>query len=244
MKKLIKTLNSIESDKSSGSSAMVDALVDSLIEIVPLMKHSQMPEIVGRLSKLAHDKPHFAVFLHLYQVLQASEHWSADLNQYRKKYNDIDERIGAAFISSLSRGPKKFLLHSNSKTVLHAFKKLRGKADIRIFQTKSLPGKEGLVQARLLRQLGYEVTVVNDNPPASVLNQIDYLVTGADLILDDQFINKSGTKLLAYQLNKLNKLYYVLADPRKMATVSPSLLPPAFEYVPRNLVSAVITGDS
>jgi translation initiation factor eIF-2B subunit alpha len=134
-------------------------------------------------------------------------------------------------------------VHSNSSTIVNAFQELPlTESSFKIYQTESNPAKEGLIQGESLRRIGFDVTIIEDNPTPALLNQIDFLVTGADLILETEFINKMGTRRIAEHINERQKPYIVVADPRKFSIDRPTNIPNIFEFIPRNRITILISG--
>ena len=245
MDTLHKIFNAVENDKWSGSQTLSDTLIYSLILYYPQLSPLEKEQIGERLLKLVNQKNYFALFNHLATTLAVSDDWSQTLKEYQAAYKNVNQNITDQFIEVIHYEPKTFLLHSNSGTVTAVFKHLAaGGYKASIFQTRSSPDNEGLVQSKKLQEFGFIVTEVDDAPPDTLFNQIDILVTGVDLILPLEFINKKGTRFLAEKIYSLGKPYFVLADPRKFSNTFPSTpLPPTFECIPRNLITTIITGN-
>jgi translation initiation factor 2B subunit (eIF-2B alpha/beta/delta family) len=239
-------IHTIETDASSGSTELINRLIDGLLNLGPLLAPVDKALACEKILTLAAAKPFFAVLTHFALTLSnTNENWDALLEQYKSRFKTLTESIAYQFIQETRPHLKTFLLHSHSSTIVSVFKEIVARQmQPRIFQTTSAPGEEGLLQAQKLDRLSLDVQLVDTNPSPEILAAVDYFVTGADLILEDEFINKTGTKAIAEKIKSLNKFYIVLADPRKLLAIRPSSLPMAFEYVPNNLVTRFITGQN
>ena len=242
MKEFKKILSEIENDKLSGSNTLADQLIGSLALIAPQLNTREKREIISGIDELVKKKPFFGTIHHFLSTLQSNYNWPEVIHQYKSSILEADRNIARQFSSKVKDTCKTFLLHSNSKTVVSAFEELYlSTPEFKIFQTQALPDKEGIIQAKLLMQLGLDVAIIEDDPPTTILEQTDILVTGADLIMETEFINKAGTRLLAEKIRAHGKPFIVLADQRKFTSAKSKTLPSTFEFIPIGLISELIT---
>ena len=242
MKEFKAILSEIENDNLSGSNTLADKLINILSTIATQLKSNDRQDIISGINSFVRKKPFFGSIRHLLLKLESNDNWAEALLEYKYVNEIASQSIAQQFKSLIKHGLKTFLLHSNSKTVDTAFRELFSVGpDFKIFQTESNPKKEGIIQGNRLKDTGFDVTIVEDDPSISILEQVDFLVTGADLILENEFINKTGTRLLALKILALRKSFIVLADQRKFASVKPNSVPATFEFIPRNLITTLIS---
>jgi len=113
---------------------------------------------------------------------------------------------------------------------------------------ESTPGREGLEMARYLRGRGLLATTFPDSAISYAVRACDIVVVGADAVLKDSFINKTGTLPLALTAKHFSKDFYVASPSYKFAEVefeeitelsfSDDML---FEFIPASLVTKFIT---
>ena len=88
--------------------------------------------------------------------------------------------------------------------------------DCRVVQTYSSPSGEGADQAEKLSALGFNVTLMHEDAISRWIDTTDFAIFGSDLILEDKFLNKTGTFPLIMMLSHFQKPVYVLAENRKV----------------------------
>ncbi len=113
---------------------------------------------------------------------------------------------------------------------------------------ESTPGREGLEMARFLRGRGLLATTFPDSAISYAVKACDLVVVGADAVLEDAFINKTGTLPLALTAKHISKDFYVACPSYKFAEVDfeevvdlsfgDEML---FELIPKNLVTEFVT---
>ncbi len=84
---------------------------------------------------------------------------------------------------------------------------------------ESSPSKEGVEMARYLKGRGVSVTVFPDSAVSYALKACDLVVVGADAVMKDGFINKTGTLPLALAARHLGKEFYVASPKYKFFEV-------------------------
>jgi len=154
--------------------------------------------------------------------------------------------------------------HSTNVTNALIYAKKKGK-NFEIYNTETRPLFQGRKTARELRKAGIKVTMFIDSALGVALSKeqgtkkADKIFLGADALLKKGIINKIGSELVA-QVAKNNKIpVYIVADSwkftkqkvpreqRKLAEVWDTALKnikvknPAFEFVPKKYIKAVIS---
>lgn len=112
------------------------------------------------------------------------------------------------------------LTHSYSNTVYKTLEIAAGIGkDLRICVTESRPGGEGRLLSKHLAALGPNVTLITDSAAAAVLQNIDFVLIGADSVLaDGSLINKVGTKAIAMAAHLGGIPFYVACETTKFST--------------------------
>jgi translation initiation factor 2B subunit (eIF-2B alpha/beta/delta family) len=165
---------------------------------------------------------------------------------YRKQWTDVNKMIAANVFREIKFKDKTVLLFSNSSTVTALFQAMaKRKVFPMLLQCESVPGKEGLIQAKNLRMMGYKVRVIKDDEIGKHIKKIDFTVLGCDGYNDMLFVNKTGTFNLVKKLNLSYKPVYVLSESRKYtkgglkyANICEDTL---FEQIPLKRITKMIT---
>jgi translation initiation factor 2B subunit (eIF-2B alpha/beta/delta family) len=168
------------------------------------------------------------------------------ISDYRKQWENVNDRITANALKEIKFKGKTVLLFSNSSTVPGLFHSLAERNLFpHIIQCTSVPGKEGLVQAKALKEMGYKVRVIKDDGINKHIHKIDFAVLGCDGYNEILFVNKCGTFELVKQMNINEKPVYVLSESRKYtkdglkyANLTEETL---FEQIPLKRITKMIT---
>ncbi len=134
----------------------------------------------------------------------------------RKKYEDMaiaNEKvveIGAEWVEN----DATILTYSRSSTVVKMLERCRDKR-IKIICSESRPRYEG---RRFAQELGkiFPVIITTDAALAHFLDEIDFVLIGADAVLENHVVNKAGTFPLAAAARERKKPVYVAATSYKM----------------------------
>ena len=218
----------IRKDHQSGSGTLQEHLMDFLLTYLidaPDFTEKEVKELDSMLTWFRNEMKDFAIISHftghlISQLPDGDGLSSADLYDiilaYRIKWQHVNERIIKKFLEKVSLYDKEILLHSQSSVVLDLFRHFsKGKHSATLIQTESRPMLEGRTQAKYLAGLGYEVLFVTDTGFSSLLHETDMVILGADRILPDIFINKTGSHAIASLSRRHGVPVYVLADSRK-----------------------------
>ena len=138
------------------------------------------------------------------------------IESYRSDWDRVDQNIADRAASILDVKSKTLLVHSHSRTLKTFFEFLaESQIYVPVFQTESRPLMEGRIQARILDRLGHRVTLITDAQAASAFRGADLVLSGADAVYKDGFVNKVGTMNLAILAHHFSTPLYVLFDSRK-----------------------------
>ncbi len=117
-----------------------------------------------------------------------------------------------------------------------------------VIALESTPGREGRELARFLRGRGLLATTFPDSAMSYAVKACDVVVVGADAVLEDAFINKTGTLPLALMSKLLSKDFYVACPSYKFEKVDFEEITDSsfreemlFEYIPKDLVKEFVT---
>ncbi len=215
---LISKLLKIADDRSSGSLDLVFGIFDAFESVRNLvLKEDDILKILERLSVLEKKQSGFvSVFNVISEIknrLEDTDNLFSYINNTRLYYNNLSNKQTEIFLTT-GLTPRNILVHSNSRSVKYFLLALRNSgADIRkIYQTVSLPGGEGEVQARFLGQKNFNIELIDDDDVTDAVSHIDIAFFGADLVLHDGFINKAKTATICKIFQTAGVPVFVLAD--------------------------------
>ncbi len=211
-------------DNFSGSGAILDAIQKPLSSFPP-EQTLDIPDILTQLDELEQTFPHFAL---LYHFLTALRHFLSTKNrlqgialkqfieQYRKKWENTQQKAAENFLMHVDVSGKSILLHSNSSAIRQLFSQMASQGLFpEIWQTVSSPVNEGILQAVFLEKLGFRVHLFHEDSISLFVRQMDFALFGADVWWDEFFLNKTGTFPLTLVFRHFHKPVYVLAEWRK-----------------------------
>jgi translation initiation factor 2B subunit (eIF-2B alpha/beta/delta family) len=200
--------------------------LDRLLELAENRGEIDTEELSEELEILTGQFPHFGLLIHFVNDLEKRLEdtyllTGSELDElvcnYRLEWKDTQDRASEELIKAVEFNGKNILLHSNSSALQNLFGKL--KKEVRkpvIWQTYSSPAGEGRVQADLLSEMGFEVNLFHEDAFGRFAGEIDFAVFGADIVVEDRFMNKTGTFPLALMCRHFNKEVYLLAERRKV----------------------------
>ncbi|KAL1506819.1 hypothetical protein ABEB36_006109 [Hypothenemus hampei] len=139
--------------------------------------------------------------------------------------HNLDEARGkiVKFSSKFILDGSKVLTHSRSRVVLQtlyqAFK--QGKR-FEVFITISSPDNSGKIMYKELTTAGIPCTLILDSAIGYVMEQIDFIMVGAEGVLESGgIVNKVGTYTMAVCAKEMKKPFYVLAESFKFSRLFP-----------------------
>jgi len=126
--------------------------------------------------------------------------------------------IGSKRISSHSR----VLTHCHSSTVTNML--LKAKLDGKTFEvvcTESRPVFQGRITAKEMLDSGIKTTMIVDSAVRHFINEVDFVVVGADAITSEgNIINKIGTSIVALAAKEARTPFYVATELLKFDPVT------------------------
>ena len=92
-----------------------------------------------------------------------------------------------------------------------------------VYVTESCPDKSGLLlKEELLKYPGISVTVILDSSVGSVMEKIDFVLMGAEGVVESGgIINKIGTSTIGICAKMLNKPVYIAVESYKFVRLYP-----------------------
>jgi ribose 1,5-bisphosphate isomerase len=111
------------------------------------------------------------------------------------------------------------LTHCNSMAALSIIEKAHqsGK-DIKVIATESRPRWQGRLTVGMLEEMGVETEMIVDSAVRSVMNEVDLVVVGADVItVNGSLVNKIGTAQIALCAHEARKSFMVAAETYKFS---------------------------
>ena len=199
----------------------------------------------------------------LQNVLERAE--KEDYKKILRHFDEAQEKINGAVIKIIKNNDVIFThCHSTnvSNALIHAKKK--GKK-FEVYNTETRPLFQGRKTAKELRKAGIKVTMFVDSALGVALSReqgtkkASKVFIGADALTKKGVINKVGSEVIA-QIAKVNKIpFYVIADSWKFskknipieqrklnevwdkAPKNIKIKNPAFEFVPKKLITGIIS---
>ena len=139
----------------------------------------------------------------------------ADMSMHARSY--IAD-IGHSFISEEST----VLIHGNSRVAKALVLKAARSKQFNVIVTEGRPGGDGVEAARTFIKAGIPTRMVLDSAVASVIDQVDLCLCGAEGVMENGgIVNKTGTYQVAIVAKALNKPFYVAVESYKFARMYP-----------------------
>ncbi|HDR91331.1 MAG TPA: hypothetical protein ENN75_03675 [candidate division Zixibacteria bacterium] len=269
MEKFNLLLAKLTDDETSGAEQLVPIALDVISAILEEDDSTEMRRMLNTaISAIRENLPEMMA---LRRIANAIENLPEDnlrenleelIFDLREKRTRETSSV-AQLASSLVRENSTVATISQSSTVLQSFFRAKESGlDFHVIVPVGDPAKEGLITAKKLANHEIDVTLIPDAAMAIAASRADLVLSGADAITREFFINKLGTTMLAIASRHYGVPFYVCARrvkfvhqenlPRRLRTISPSELnPPKSEYItagaplfektPLSLVTGVIT---
>ncbi len=216
-------LKSICEDKTSGSSILSKKLIEILKE--KSLKVKSKKDFLNFLADFKNGlEKHHPLLFQLHNITEIVLKSISDceiksildeIKRIEKDFNEAGDEIARNFLILLNeKGYNKFSLAtlSYSGTVLNSLARAR-RGISRVYVFHSCPNCEGEKMARLVANLGLNVSLVNDFGLDYVLNKVDLVVSGCDAVFrSGDVINKAGTSAIFKIAKNLGKETIVLFD--------------------------------
>jgi len=128
------------------------------------------------------------------------------------------ERIGAIGSRRIRDGDT-VLTHCNSMAAISVISAAhRSGKKIRVIATESRPRFQGITTIGMLDRLGIETELIVDSAVRSVMNEVDLVVVGADVITaNGTLVNKIGTAQIALAAHEARTSFMVAAETYKFS---------------------------
>ena len=217
--------NDIIADNESGSGTILRKVQTRLIEFGENKSDISIYLLHGEVQSLLNQFSQFGLLIHFLGAFKrflvkekiAGNQLSSFINTYQEKWRNVQNQASLKMISEIDFIEKQVLVHSNSSAIHNLFYQLKSlQPKPVVWQTYSSPAGEGRLQAEIISDLGCQVNLIHEDAISKFINQIDFAIFGADIILEDQFLNKTGTFPISLMFNHFNKPVYVLAETRKV----------------------------
>ncbi|MBN2175025.1 MAG: hypothetical protein JW731_12905 [Bacteroidales bacterium] len=216
-------IDTIISDNQSGSTAILDQIIESLLNYQNWKSLNVPVEVRHEMKRLFDKFSNFSVVFHFinsfFNELRKNDRVEPVIRfvkDYKSQWESNLEKACEQITREIDFNSKSVLLHSNSSAIHRLFKYLqKNHVNPQVFQTASPPVVEGKVQADVLYKMDFSVTFIQEAAVENFIREIDFAVFGADLVTEDFFINKAGTFPLALTLKYFQKPLYVFSDTRK-----------------------------
>jgi len=212
-------LNKILSDKTSGSSEIVNKINNLFITNV-----NELAFIKKSITILKANLDHFAAvnsyLKKLSKILKLKNQQliddflnsftTEDLNNFDIIFNKLYKKN--YWINSI-------ITISNSRTIFEILKLWKIENNkLKVVITESRPANEGKILAKELLNFGMNIELISDAMSALYVPKVDAALIGADEILKNgNVINKVGSKSLALLCKENKKSFYVLTTKSKFS---------------------------
>ncbi|MFW5699318.1 MAG: hypothetical protein ACOCXS_00275 [Bacteroidota bacterium] len=220
----------IFNDNTSGSASVLIQVQNRLIEFAQNKETIGISFLKDELEKVQGTFPQFAAMRHFIKSLEdelitnTNESLSSDAlisftQNYKTSWKEYQAALVDTMINEIDFNEKNILLHSMSSSVIVLFDRLSS-SDMTpvLYHTETRPAFEGRIEATILSNMGFKTNLITDAFSTRLINKIDFMVFGADVVFADSFINKAGTMALTLLAKHFKKPIYVIADKRKMVT--------------------------
>jgi hypothetical protein len=135
---------------------------------------------------------------------------------YARQWSDIPLRVARQLLSVRDWGNARVLLHSHSGMLLSAIEHVHAAAPgIRFWQTRSIPGEEGVIQHHRLRDQGINCELINDADVPQLASSLEAAWLGVDQFDAQCFVNKLGSQPITRAMTGAAVPVFVLGDSRK-----------------------------
>lgn len=142
--------------------------------------------------------------------------------------SDNKDRVSENGASLIENG-YTVMTYSNSSTIIETLKKANddGK-EFDVILSEARPVREGILMAKILRDIGISVTVVADSALFQEMEDVNIVMVGADSLSPQYLINKIGTRGLAAQARMVGKDMIAVAGSEK-------IIPPGIDNYRKDL---------
>ncbi len=217
-------------DNTSGSGDIVIQVQETLLDQMKSNRLISLQDLHSGFQQLRSRFPQFGILIHFLKSFDEAFRGKLEIKYpelrsfitgYRGRWANVQQNVIKQFCDEVDLAGKTVLLHSNSSTIHHLFEQTVVQIQApSVYQTLSSPANEGLIQAKALSKMGFNVRLFHEDALSKYISYIDLAILGADLILDDLFLNKIGSFPIALLCQYFGKPVYVIADRRKKFTAN------------------------
>jgi len=218
--KVLKSIDSIESDNTSGSITLAKKSTETFLLLSE--ENCSFDQIINTARSLLNAQPTMASIFNLCNNLlfnikkNNKEYYSENVNNYCKKFLlDLEnsDKSASKIANKLINNNSTIVTHSFSSTVLNTLLHAKNSGlDFNVICTESRPKNEGVKLAKILGNNHIKVKLIVDSSIFSFLSDADLTIIGADAITSAGIINKIGTLGLAAYNYQLKKPTYALGS--------------------------------
>lgn len=222
-------IKAIVSDWMHGSSVLLANIIESLNNST--LTRQELEWAFDQLSKI---DPSMVIIHHFIKALRPKvrRNFFKHLHTYMRRWKQVGNRVAERLAKHLHHQKLWILTHSHSGLVTGTIKHLAEMGyELRVIQTESNPGREGVSQAQALRDLGLSVQLINDDHVWSYAMDVDVVLLGVDHFDDFSFVNKKGSNKIIEIANRFDIPVFVLGDSRKKVFNVAEELNPPFEKI-------------
>ncbi len=207
LNKLVKTLDSLRSLLTDNR---VSQTVKEQIRVLMSLIKTR-PNI----SSINHYINHFLLQLDTENQLPVLKEL---LEVYQDRWKNIDRKTAETTFNQLKFDNEPIVLfHHNDQSLIALLELINvNQKTIKIVQTKGGSNNTGKEQAKKIISKDHEVKFIDDTLLGHMMPNIDYVLLGAEIVMHNGFITKSGGHSIAAIANFYKRPVYVMADTRKI----------------------------
>jgi hypothetical protein len=232
-------INEFLSNRSSGAEELAIEELNLLRNMVKSGYDKESLHIF--INRAAEQFPQMAPILRIKEFFRDNPVDPSNFDKLAEKLSDNSYIKHAKFLFT---EPVSVLTFSNSSTVRNVLTHYKKNVE-NVLCSHSLPLGEGVTLVKFLQKYEIPAVLIEDAEASFFLPNINFVLTGADTITDDFFVNKIGTLQLALLCQYFEKPFYVVASQakvisKKSKTFQHISLGNYFEKVDRKLVTKFI----
>lgn len=227
------SINQIAADSTSGAAEILRRAggVFSLLNTweiwqAPTNLEEARQAVIEACVALVRAQPHMSPLLRLASVGISAARTATGAREALKSAEDAALRFignaeraahaAAVQAATLIRSGATVLTHSRSSTVLAALVEAkRAGIDFSVVATESRPVLEGRALAQALASQDIRVTLIADAAASLAMDQVDFILVGADAITPQNLVNKIGTRMIALAAREGGLPVYAVCDTSK-----------------------------
>jgi ribose 1,5-bisphosphate isomerase len=207
----------LAADRTSGASELLVQVTQILTDAL-----DQRADLWGLGRELVRAQPAMAPLWNLVGQALASTGNAAPFRHYLAQIarapRALARQAANLLLIETGSGPLRIVTISFSGTVLLTVQEIASRRPVEVACAEGHPALEGRRMAHGLTTAGIPVTYYADPALGQALDGADAVITGADAVSPDWFINKSGTGMLAAAAAQQGVPFYVCATRDKLVS--------------------------